>query len=184
MRAGLALEPAAQPCLHSSGGPGQGQESAQALTSGLTPKPGRGGTSLAAAGQSCWCSQIMLAKAELFSVGCWSASCVSQEILPSLGCSHIAFYSSGAGITHVLRIHFQTKHTGHLCRKLFCFLTCCLPCWLCSLQRCLLAASETQSLSLRGRYQGQSCLIPVGSQLDTMPWNPANLNGLCGFNQS
>lgn len=59
-----------------------------------------------------------------------------------------------------------------------------LPCWLYSLQHCLLMASETQNLSLRGRYQRQSCLIPVGSQLDTRPWNPANLSGLYGFNQS
>lgn len=128
MRAGLTPEPSAQPCLHSSGGPGQGQESAQALTSGLVPKPGRGGNSLAAAGQSCWPSWIVLAKAVLFSVGFWSASSVSQEMLPSLGCSHIAFYSSGIGITHVPRIHFQTKHTGHLCRTLFRFLSCCLLC--------------------------------------------------------
>lgn len=90
-RAGLAPEPADEPCLHSSGGPGQGQGSAQALTSGLMPKPGMGGTSLAAGGQSCWRSLIMLAKAGLFSVGCWSASSVSQEMLPSLGCSRILF---------------------------------------------------------------------------------------------
>lgn len=128
VRAGLAPEPADQPCLHSSGGPGQRQESAQALSSGLIPEPGMGGTSLAADGQSCWRSWIVLAKAGLFSVGCWSASRVSQEMLPSLGCSHVAFYSSGTGITHVLRIHFQTKHMGQLCRKLFQFLTCFLPC--------------------------------------------------------
>lgn len=63
--------------------------SAQALTSGLIPNLG----GLVLSGQSCWHSWIVLAQAVLFSVGCWSASNVSQEMLPSLGCSHIAFYS-------------------------------------------------------------------------------------------
>lgn len=79
---------------------------------------------------------------------------------------------------------FPDKAHGALVQEMHQFLNfffallIVLPWW------CLLLASETQYLSLRERYHGQSCLIPVGSQLDTMPWNPANLNGLCGSKQS
>lgn len=79
---------------------------------------------------------------------------------------------------------FPDKAHGALVQEMHPFLNfffallIVLPWW------CLLLASETQYLSLRERYHGQSCLIPVGSQLDTVPWNPANLNGLCGSKQS
>lgn len=93
------------------------------------------------------------------------------------------FYYSGIGITHVLRIHLQAKHVGDFCRKSFhFFLTCFLLHRLYPLQFCLLGVAEIQCLSLRGTYQRQSCLISVESQLDIMPWNPANFNDLAGLN--